>query len=198
VLLLGEVDVAECLAADEDRRAEEAAHRRVSDRKAVGVRMLADVAKAKRAGLADEDSQEPVPTRQVADRAVRLRIDAEREEALEALASLVQDPERRILRAGELLGDLQHPVEQALDVEFRDESSSDFQQAEQPLLPKGGVSSGTCQCNRVCRVSRRQYRHAGARRDRSTCGDCGDAVGNTARNGGATEAAPPRVPPVCA
>src|SRR3954454_22470434 len=116
----------------------------MTGREAVGVRMLANVAEAKRAWIADEHAEEPVPPRQVADRAVRLGIDPERQEALESLTSLVQDAERRILRARELLGDLQHPLEQGLDVQLRHESPSDFQQAEQPLLPRAGY--------RVCRV----------------------------------------------
>ena len=75
-LLLGEVEVAVGLAADEDRHAEEAVHRRVVERKAVGLRVLADVAQPQRPRLGDQHPEDAVAARQLADRRVRGVVDA--------------------------------------------------------------------------------------------------------------------------
>ena len=68
--LLGEVQVPPRLAANEDRDAEEGAHRRVPRREAVGARMLADVVQAQRARVVDEHAEQAATARQVADGAV--------------------------------------------------------------------------------------------------------------------------------
>ena len=62
------------------------AHRRVAGREAVGARVLADVGEAQRPRVVDEHAEHAAAARQVADRRVRLGVDAAGEEALEARA----------------------------------------------------------------------------------------------------------------
>ena len=74
--LLGQVEVAVGDAAEQDRDAEEAAHRRVVAREADRARVVGDVVQAERARLADQHAEDAAPARQVADRRVRLLVDA--------------------------------------------------------------------------------------------------------------------------
>ena len=116
--LLGQVEVAVGLAADEDRHAQEAVHRRMAEGEAVRARVVADVGHAQRPRVADEDAEDPVPSGQVADRAVGLRVDPAGQEALELPAAVVEDAERRVARAGQLARHLEHAVEDDLEVEL--------------------------------------------------------------------------------
>ena len=72
--------------------------------------------------------------RQVADRAVRLRVDSARDEARERLARFVEHAERRVARAGQLARDVEHLREQRLEVALGDERATDLDQPAQPLL----------------------------------------------------------------
>ena len=132
--LLGEVQVAVRLAADEDRHAEERSHRRVPGREAVGARMVADVVEAQRARVVDEHAEEAAPTRQVADGAVGLLVDPAREEAGELAACLVEDAERDVARAGEVGGGLQQPVEHRLEIELGQQAAPGVDEPREPVL----------------------------------------------------------------
>ena len=66
--LLGEVEVAPRLAADEDRHAEERVHRGVPERESVGARMVAHVGEPQRLRVADQPPEDAVASRQLADR----------------------------------------------------------------------------------------------------------------------------------
>ena len=81
-------------------------HRGMGGRKAVGLRVRAHIAQAKRARIVDQHAEDSAPARQVADRAVGLLVDAACQEALELLAPLVEHADRRVPRSGELLRDL--------------------------------------------------------------------------------------------
>ena len=61
----------------------------------------------------------------------------DREEALEALTALVEDAERRVAGAGQLACDLEHPVQQALEVELGDERLPDVEQAAAGAARRG-------------------------------------------------------------
>ena len=75
-LLLGQVEVPVGDAAEHDRDAEERLHRRVVAREADRARVVGEVVQPQRARLADEDAEDPAAARQVADRRVRLGVDA--------------------------------------------------------------------------------------------------------------------------
>jgi len=56
------------------------------------------------------------------------------QEALELGPALVEDAEGGIAGAGHLGGDLEHPIEDGLEVEVRDKAAAGIEQAPQPLL----------------------------------------------------------------
>ena len=58
-------------------------------------------------GSLDQHAEDAAAARQVADRALRLLVDAGGEEALELLAALVEHADRGVARAGHLAGDLE-------------------------------------------------------------------------------------------
>ena len=62
----------------------------------------------------------PWPARQRADAAALLVVDAERQEPLEVLASLVQHAERGVLRIRDVARHLENPLQHPLDIERRD------------------------------------------------------------------------------
>ncbi len=98
-LLLGQVEVAPGLAADQHRRAEERRHRRVAGREAVGAGVVADAGQPQRPRILDQHAEDAAPAREVADRAPPLGVDAVREEALELAPLVVEDAERDVARA---------------------------------------------------------------------------------------------------
>ena len=102
--LLGQVDVPEGLPADDDRRAQEAAHRRVPGGKAVRLRMGADILDPDRPRILDQQAEHAASPRQVADRLPCLVVDADRQEALELAPALVEHSEGGVARSGQLPG----------------------------------------------------------------------------------------------
>ena len=83
--------------------------------------MRADVGEPQRPRVGDQHAEHAAPAREVADRAVRLRVDAGGQEALEPLAPLVQHADRGVARAGQLARDLEQPFEDGLGIEDGDE-----------------------------------------------------------------------------
>ena len=126
--LLGEVEVAPHLPAHEHRHAEEARHRRMAGRKAVGARVRADVGDAQRLRGVDEHAEDAAPARQVTDRAVRGGVDPAGDEAVELAPVAVEDPERGVARAGDLAGRLEHLVEDGVGLERRQQAPTDLDQ----------------------------------------------------------------------
>jgi hypothetical protein len=135
-LLVGQIQVPERLAPDANRHTEEALHRRMPDRKAVGVRMLADRGQPQRLRIVDQHAQHATPARQIPDRLLRRLIDAGRQEALELLPTLVEDPQRRIARPGQLARPIEHPVEHQLQIEILDQAAPQLQQSCEAPLPQ--------------------------------------------------------------
>jgi sulfide:quinone oxidoreductase len=82
-----------------------------------------------------------VATRQRPDSAALLVVDANCEELLELSLFLVEDPERRIARPGDLAGDLEDAVEHVRKVELSHERAADFQQS---LDARGADSARLC------------------------------------------------------
>ncbi len=100
-------------------------------REAVGARVVADAAQPQRPRLVDQDAEDAAPAREVPDRAARVGLDAEGEEALQLAAVGVEDPERRVVRARDARGDVQQLLEQVLEVELGDERTARVDQAAQ-------------------------------------------------------------------
>jgi hypothetical protein len=63
-----------------------------------------------------------------------LRVDPARDEALQLAPIAIQDPQRRITRARDLTGRLEHLIEHGLRIELRQQAPADLDQAAQPLL----------------------------------------------------------------
>ena len=100
VPLLGQIKVAVGVPAQEDRDAEEAAHRRVVRREPDRARVVGDRLEAERLGIGDQDAEDAASARQLPDRCVGLGVDAGGQEALEGGAGLVDDAESRLARPG--------------------------------------------------------------------------------------------------
>ena len=75
VVLLGQVEVSPGLAVRPRSGRRGRCHRRMRERKAVGLRVRADVGQAERLRLADQHAEHAAPARKVADRPVRLLVD---------------------------------------------------------------------------------------------------------------------------
>ena len=133
-LLLGEVDVAPRLAAHQHGRAEEGGHRRVLRREAVAARVLADVGQAQRLGMADQLAQDAAAAGKLADRAPRGLVDAGGQEAFELLPVLIEDPDGRVARSGQLAPGLEHALQHRLAVQLGDYRRSDVEKQAQALL----------------------------------------------------------------
>lgn len=69
--------------------------------------MHVDVGEAQRPRVMDQHPQHAATARQIAYRAVRLLVDAARQEPLEPLAPVVEHSDRGVLRPREFLGDIQ-------------------------------------------------------------------------------------------
>jgi hypothetical protein len=137
-VLLRQVDVAVHLPADHDRAAEKRLHRRVADREAVGPRVPRHVAQPQDLRMGDQLAEHAAAAGQVADHLARRLVDAHREEPRQAVALVVQDAERRVLRAGQLLRRREHPAQHFLELLDVEELVQDRDEAA------GGRVHGRC------------------------------------------------------
>ena len=110
--------------------------------------MQRDVGQAQRLRTADELAEHPAAARKVADLRATGVVDPHREKALERLATLVEDAQRRVARVGELARDIEDPREQRLAIELGHQPAPDIDQAKQPMAlqllhiaPSSGVST---------------------------------------------------------
>ena len=96
--------------------------------------MVADLAQAQRRRAADQLAKHTEAPRQIADPLPGRLVDADVDEALEFVAVLIEDAERRVAGAGQLAGDLDHFVQHRLEVELGDEPPADVDQPAKPML----------------------------------------------------------------
>jgi hypothetical protein len=87
-------------------------------RKSDRARILGDVVQPQRRGLSNQDAQDPAAARQLADRRVRLGVDAGREEALESASRAVDHAESRILRVRQVGCGLDDALEENVEREL--------------------------------------------------------------------------------
>jgi hypothetical protein len=119
--LLGQVEIAPRLPADEHRHAEERVHRRVPRRQPEGARMRAEVVEDDRARVLDQQAEDAAPARELADRRARLGAHARGQEALKPPPAGVEHAERRVAGAGQLPGHVDEPLQHHLEVELGDQ-----------------------------------------------------------------------------
>ena len=126
-----------------DRHAEERAHRRVFGWEAGARRVGADVGNAERATLGDDQPEEPVALGQRAETPSLLGRDAARDEALDA-PSVVDDAERRVLRADQAADAIDDELQDGLDVELAGDGADRV--AERLERGAGGGARGCRPC----------------------------------------------------
>ena len=165
-VLLGQVEVPPRLALDDDRYAEEGGHRGMCEREPIGLGVRADLRQTQRPRLADQHPEDAAPARQFADGAMGVLVDAGGQEALKALAPLVEHADGRVARARQLARDLEQALEHRLGIELGDERPPDLQQAPEPLLIHGIVLRRAAA--RMCHRASQSRLHAGP-----GAGDCG-------------------------
>ena len=128
ILLLGQVEVSEGDASQHDRNAEEGVHRGMVRRKADCAWIPGQVGESQRRAIADQDSEDPASPRQIADRSVRLVVDAVREESLQLGSVRVDDAERGVPCACQRRGGLHHVLEHAVERELGRERDACIEQ----------------------------------------------------------------------
>jgi hypothetical protein len=133
--LLREVEVAEDPAPRPDRHSQERRHRGVVVGEAVGGRVGGDVRRPDRSGVVDQESEQAVPGRQVADPRDRLLVQSVVDErAQPPVRALGEDAEGRVAGADEGArrpdDALQHPVQR----ELRRDGHHRVQQVPEPVL----------------------------------------------------------------
>jgi hypothetical protein len=98
--------------------------------------MLAHVVKAQQSRVRDQDAEDAVAAREIPDRGMGGLVDPDREEALEALAAVVEHAESGVPGTRQLSRNLEHALQQPLDVELRDQRAADIEEAVEPVLAK--------------------------------------------------------------
>ena len=131
-LLLGQVQVAEDLIADADRDPEEGLHRRVPLGETRRIRAGRDVREAERAGITDEQPEQPAPFRPVVDLADAGLVQAHRHEFGQPLP-FADHAQGAVLRVHQPDGRLDDPLQRALQVQARADRDDRFQQAMHPV-----------------------------------------------------------------
>ncbi len=86
------------------------------------------------ARVADQLAEHAAAPGQWADLAARLLIDAGVQEALEPALLAVQDPQCRVLRAGQVASGIDNPAKQGFQVQLGDDRSPDFEQLPESLI----------------------------------------------------------------
>ena len=98
--------------------------------------VLLEVVRAAAASLPDQHAEDPATAREIADCRVRLRVDARRQEALERVAGLVDDTQRRVAGAREIRGRLDDSLQHGIERELRAEGDPSLDQPAQPTLDR--------------------------------------------------------------
>jgi hypothetical protein len=115
--LVGEVEAADHLVTNQDRHAQERAHRRVVGREAVAVRVLAQVGQPQGLGVDDEQPQDAVALGQVTDGGMSLLVDADRDELRQPRSFVVEDSQRAVASVDEVDGGLHDALQHGGQVE---------------------------------------------------------------------------------
>ena len=141
-ILLGEVEVAVRNPPQQDRHAEERAHRRVLRREADRARVVGDVLEPQRVCVPDQDAEDAPAERRVTDAGPRLLVDADGEEALEGGAGAVDHSERRVAGTGQRRGRLDDPLQQCVERELRAQRDARVDEDVQPVGEGGARHRG--------------------------------------------------------
>jgi len=132
-LLLGEVEVPVRDPAEQDRHAEERAHRGVVGWKADRARVVSEVVEPERPGVGDERSEDAAAVRRIADRRLRLLVDAGHDEPFEGTAARVDHAQRGVAGPGQLRSAFDDLLEDCVQGQLRGERDARVDDRSQPL-----------------------------------------------------------------
>ena len=110
--------------------------------------MAAHIGQAQRARVADQLAQHAPAGRQRADGAALLLVDPARHEPGQAVTRLVQHAQRRVARAGELAGRLQHAFEHQLEIKLLEHAAGDLEDFASGVI-QGRQSRSSRPCSRA-------------------------------------------------
>jgi len=86
--------------------------------------IFAEIVQPQRLRVADQDAENPPAAWEISDRRMRLGVDAGRQEALQTRPRLVDHPQRRIPRSGQLHGGLDELLQERVQRERRAEGDA--------------------------------------------------------------------------
>jgi hypothetical protein len=92
----------------------------------------------------DEHAEDAASARKVADGPVRRLVDAARDKALELLATLVEDPDGGVARAGQLEGGLEHAVQHHVEVELGQQAAPHLDEPGEAVLVEARAHGHRC------------------------------------------------------
>ena len=133
-LLLGQVEIAERPAAEQDRHTQEAVHRRMVGRKADGARIVADRLQPQRARVGDQGAENAAAAREISDLRNGLLVEAGVDEALEPRTGGIDHAQRRVAGAGQCGGRLGQLQQQIVQRELRAQRDAGRDEPAQALL----------------------------------------------------------------
>jgi hypothetical protein len=139
--LVGEIEVAEDLAANEDRHPEERLHRRVVRWEPVAVGMGVQIREAQRLGVDDEQTEDAVALGELADAVVGRVIHPDRDELRQAGSGVVEHAESAIAGVDQTDGRFHDPSQHGGGVEIRAEDQHRIEQLPETLR-SGGLRHG--------------------------------------------------------
>ncbi len=106
----------------------------MTGRESVALGMLADIGQAQRARILDQDAEDTPTARELADPAVDRLVETRRDEPVELLAGLVEDPQRGVPSAGQALSLLEDSAKHGVRVKLGYQRLAHVKQAPKPLL----------------------------------------------------------------
>ena len=139
-LLVGQVQVPEDLLAHDDRHAEERPHRGGVGREPVAVGMLPEIGEPQRLRFEDQQTEDPMAPREIADGPVGLVVEAGGDELDEAGPRLVEEAERAIASVHQVGGGVDDALQHCLQVEVGADRQHRLHQLAQ--RPRTGVLGG--------------------------------------------------------
>ena len=96
--------------------------------------MTVNIGQPKRHRVRDELSEHAPPPGQRPDLTSCGLVDTQREESRQLAAGLIEDPKRRILRAGQVAARLEHPLEHEIEVQLAHDAPSETQNRPRSLI----------------------------------------------------------------
>jgi hypothetical protein len=137
--LVGEVEVAVRLVPGEQGNAEERVHLGMAEGEAVRAWMGADLVEPERDGVCDELAEHASTPRRSPDLLALAGLESQRDEPRQPRSLLIEHADRRVLRARELAGGDEHPLEDRLDVELAEDAARELEDSLDPSSARGGA-----------------------------------------------------------